>query len=70
MAFETSDAGEAFGATDEKLWRELTLGLLWTRSCPDYFDDDEVSDGLRKWSSVVTLPWSIEDEALTWKEIR
>jgi hypothetical protein len=47
--------------TDERIWKELALGLLINRHCAEYIDDDTVSRELRRaWVSHRRhLPWSI-----------
>ena len=42
---------------DALLYREYTLGLIWPRSCPDYLDDDVVSEWLNHCARTECLPW-------------
>lgn len=61
MAWRPGNSREVAGRlTDEKIWRELSLGLLINRHCPEFFDDDEVSRELRRvWADQRhLLPWS------------
>jgi hypothetical protein len=52
------------GLTDEKIWRELALGLVINRSVPDYIDDDTVSRELWRVWATYWLPWQISDEEM------
>jgi hypothetical protein len=52
------------GLTDEKIWRELSLGLVINRRCPEFFTDDEVSQELRRIWATYWLPWQISDEEM------
>jgi hypothetical protein len=53
---------------DAVLYRDLTLSLVWPRSCPEWIDDDTVSFHLRKCARENTLPWAIDDSCLFWSE--
>ncbi|HXR23922.1 MAG TPA: hypothetical protein VN742_01085 [Candidatus Binataceae bacterium] len=41
---------------DEKIWWVYSLCLVINRSCPEYFDDDEVSSALNKMAARLELP--------------
>jgi hypothetical protein len=62
QAADSRDVGG--GLTDEKIWRELALGLVINRSVPDYIDDDTVSKELRRIWATYWLPWHISDEEM------
>jgi hypothetical protein len=62
MAWRLGDSRQVAGRlTDEKIWRELSLGLLINRHCAECIDDDEVSRELRRvWKEQRhLLPWSL-----------
>ena len=44
---------------DALIYREYTLALIWPRSCPEYIDDDEVSEWLRYCADTEELPWAM-----------
>ena len=52
------------GLTDEKIWRELALGLVINRTVPDYIDNDTVSKELRRIWATYWLPWEVSDDEL------
>jgi hypothetical protein len=57
------DAQQVAGRiTDEKIWRELSLGLLINRHVADCIDDDTVSNELRRVWNIhrYHLPWSVQ----------
>lgn len=42
---------------DALIYREYTLALIWPRSCPEYLDDDVVSQWLNHCAQTERLPW-------------
>jgi hypothetical protein len=35
--------------TDQFIYEAATLALCWSRSCPDFIDDEQISIWLRQW---------------------
>lgn len=60
-------AWQPFGSAaryEAMIWRELALGLVINRRVPEYFDDDTVSQELRRVWATYWLPWQISEQEM------
>jgi hypothetical protein len=60
-------AHQPFGSAwryEAMIWRELALGLVINRRVPEYFDDDTVSQELRRVWRDYWLPWEISEQEM------